>query len=48
MISTLYFLSFHQVDVDWENIRAKIDMELSKEREKAANVSVRSSGASYR
>ncbi|RVE64929.1 hypothetical protein OJAV_G00130660 [Oryzias javanicus] len=43
------FLNYSEgVDVDWENIRAKIDMELSKEREKAANVSVRSSGASYR
>lgn len=33
------------VEVDWEKIQAKIEMELSKEREKAANASVRSSMA---
>ncbi|XP_011480800.1 intraflagellar transport protein 80 homolog [Oryzias latipes] len=43
------FLHYSEgVDVNWENIRAKIEMELSKEREKAANASVRSNGASYR
>ncbi|XP_054649376.1 intraflagellar transport protein 80 homolog [Dunckerocampus dactyliophorus] len=31
------------VEVDWDKIQAKIEMELAKEREKAANVSVRSS-----
>ncbi|KAG7215614.1 hypothetical protein INR49_022140 [Caranx melampygus] len=33
------------VEVDWEKIQAKIEMELSKERERAANASVRSSVA---
>uniref|UniRef100_A0A8C4E433 Intraflagellar transport 80 homolog (Chlamydomonas) n=1 Tax=Dicentrarchus labrax TaxID=13489 RepID=A0A8C4E433_DICLA len=36
------------VEVDWEKIQAKIEMELSKERERAANTSVRSSVASRR
>lgn len=31
------------VEVDWEKIQAKLEMELSKERERAANTSVRSS-----
>lgn len=41
--SVQYLISFHfvflslQVEVDWEKIRAKIEAELSKEREKAAN-----------
>lgn len=43
------FLQYSEgVEVDWEKIQAKIEMELSKEREKAANVSVRSSVASRR
>nr|XP_046245222.1 intraflagellar transport protein 80 homolog isoform X2 [Scatophagus argus] len=33
------------IEVDWEKIQAKIETELSKEREKAANASVRSSVA---
>ncbi|XP_053728928.1 intraflagellar transport protein 80 homolog [Synchiropus splendidus] len=33
------------VEVDWEKIQAKIEMELSQEREKAASASVRSSVA---
>lgn len=37
-----------QVDVDWEKIQAKIEMELSKEREKAASASARSGLASRR
>ncbi|XP_076590790.1 intraflagellar transport protein 80 homolog isoform X2 [Chaetodon auriga] len=36
------------VEVDWEKIQAKIEMELAKEREKAANAAVRSSVASRR
>lgn len=41
------FLQYSEgVEVDWEKIQAKIEMELSKERERAANVSVRSSVAS--
>lgn len=40
------FLQYAEgVEVDWEKIQAKIEMELSKEREKAANASVRSSVA---
>ncbi|XP_039985978.1 intraflagellar transport protein 80 homolog [Xiphias gladius] len=40
------FLQYTEgVEVDWEKIQAKIEMELSKEREKAANASVRSSVA---
>ncbi|CAJ1065331.1 intraflagellar transport protein 80 homolog [Xyrichtys novacula] len=39
------FLQYAEgVEVDWEKIQAKIEMELAKEREKAANASVRSSG----
>ena len=41
----LVFLSLCQVEVDWEKIQAKIEMELSKERERAANASARSSMA---
>ncbi|MEQ2191149.1 Intraflagellar transport protein 80 [Xenoophorus captivus] len=37
---------FSVVEVDWEKIQAKIEMELSKEREKAASTAVRSSVAS--
>uniref|UniRef100_A0A8C7L7T0 Intraflagellar transport 80 homolog (Chlamydomonas) n=1 Tax=Oncorhynchus kisutch TaxID=8019 RepID=A0A8C7L7T0_ONCKI len=36
------------VEVDWEKIQAKVEMELVKEREKAATTSVRSSLASRR
>lgn len=32
-----------QVEVDWQKIQAKIEMEFAKEREQAANSSVRSS-----
>lgn len=32
-----------QVEVDWEKIQAKIEMEFAKERERAATSSVRSS-----
>ncbi|XP_056139215.1 intraflagellar transport protein 80 homolog [Lampris incognitus] len=40
------FLQYAEgVEVDWEKIQAKIEMELSKERENAANASVRSSVA---
>ncbi|XP_041850740.1 intraflagellar transport protein 80 homolog [Melanotaenia boesemani] len=43
------FLQYSEgVEVDWEKIQAKIEMELSKERERAAFVSVRSSVASRR
>ncbi|XP_022625446.1 intraflagellar transport protein 80 homolog [Seriola dumerili] len=43
------FLQYAEgVEVDWEKIQAKIEMELSKEREKAANASVRSSMAPRR
>ncbi|XP_069004319.1 intraflagellar transport protein 80 homolog isoform X2 [Embiotoca jacksoni] len=43
------FLQYSEgVEVDWEKIQAKIEMELSKEREKAASVPVRSSVASRR
>lgn len=43
------FLQYAEgVEVDWEKIQAKIEMELSKEREKAANASMRSSMASRR
>ncbi|KAF0030370.1 hypothetical protein F2P81_017101 [Scophthalmus maximus] len=43
------FLQYAEgVEVDWEKIHAKIEMELSKEREKAANASVRSSVAARR
>lgn len=38
------FLQYSEgVEVNWEKIQAKIEMELSKERERAANASVRSS-----
>ncbi|KAK7882659.1 hypothetical protein WMY93_028833 [Mugilogobius chulae] len=38
------FLQYAEgVEVDWEKIQVKIEMELSKEREKAANASVRGS-----
>ncbi|XP_054901538.1 intraflagellar transport protein 80 homolog [Poeciliopsis prolifica] len=41
------FLQYSEgVEVDWEKIQAKIEMELSKEREKAANTSMRGSVAS--
>ncbi|XP_068173450.1 intraflagellar transport protein 80 homolog [Antennarius striatus] len=36
------------VEVDWEKIQAKIEMEVTKERENAANASVRSSTVSRR
>ncbi|XP_030007718.1 intraflagellar transport protein 80 homolog [Sphaeramia orbicularis] len=43
------FLQYAEgVEVDWEKIQVKIEMELSKERERAANASVRSSVASRR
>uniref|UniRef100_A0A667YLZ0 Intraflagellar transport 80 homolog (Chlamydomonas) n=1 Tax=Myripristis murdjan TaxID=586833 RepID=A0A667YLZ0_9TELE len=43
------FLQYAEgVEVDWEKIQAKIEMELSKERERAANASVRSSIAPRR
>ncbi|KAM4566832.1 intraflagellar transport protein 80 homolog [Odontesthes bonariensis] len=43
------FLQYSEgVEVDWEKIQAKIEMELSKEREKAANTSTRSSVAARR
>uniref|UniRef100_W5L312 Intraflagellar transport 80 homolog (Chlamydomonas) n=1 Tax=Astyanax mexicanus TaxID=7994 RepID=W5L312_ASTMX len=43
------FLQYSEgVEVDWEKIQAKIEMELAKERERAANSSVRSSVASRR
>ncbi|XP_030599501.1 intraflagellar transport protein 80 homolog [Archocentrus centrarchus] len=43
------FLQYSEgVEVDWEKIQEKIEMELSKERERAANVSVRSSVVSRR
>ncbi|XP_028818647.1 intraflagellar transport protein 80 homolog isoform X2 [Denticeps clupeoides] len=43
------FLQYSEgVEVDWEKIQAKIEMELGKERERAANASVRSSVASRR
>ncbi|KAI4815665.1 hypothetical protein KUCAC02_005802, partial [Chaenocephalus aceratus] len=43
------FLQYSEgVEVDWEKVQAKIEMELSNEREKAANSSVRSSVASRR
>uniref|UniRef100_A0A1A7YHY2 Intraflagellar transport 80 homolog n=1 Tax=Iconisemion striatum TaxID=60296 RepID=A0A1A7YHY2_9TELE len=43
------FLQYSEgVEVDWEKIQAKIEMELSKEREKAANNPVRSSAAARR
>uniref|UniRef100_A0A672FX45 Uncharacterized protein n=1 Tax=Salarias fasciatus TaxID=181472 RepID=A0A672FX45_SALFA len=42
------FLQYSEGVIDWEKIQAKIEMELSKEREKAANASVRSSVASRR
>ncbi|XP_072320219.1 intraflagellar transport protein 80 homolog [Eucyclogobius newberryi] len=43
------FLQYAEgVEVDWEKIQVKIDMELSKEREKAANASVRGNVASRR
>ncbi|KAL7842751.1 hypothetical protein SRHO_G00244400 [Serrasalmus rhombeus] len=43
------FLQYSEgVEVDWEKIQAKIEMELAKERERAANPSVRSSMASHR
>uniref|UniRef100_A0A3B4WUP8 Intraflagellar transport 80 homolog (Chlamydomonas) n=1 Tax=Seriola lalandi dorsalis TaxID=1841481 RepID=A0A3B4WUP8_SERLL len=43
------FLQYAEgVEVDWEKIQAKIEMELAKEREKAANASVRSSMAPRR
>lgn len=35
--------AYVQVEVDWEKIQAKIEMEFAMEREKAANSSVRSS-----
>ncbi|XP_048121196.1 intraflagellar transport protein 80 homolog [Alosa alosa] len=41
------FLQYSEgVEVDWEKIQAKIEMELAKERERAATTSVRSSVAS--
>ncbi|KAM4743150.1 intraflagellar transport protein 80 homolog isoform 2-T2 [Anableps anableps] len=41
------FLQYSEgVEVDWEKIQAKIEMELSKEREKAASTTVRGSVAS--
>lgn len=43
--SVLCFLS-HQVEVDWDKIRAKIEVEMSKERERDANA--KSSTASWR
>ncbi|XP_033833163.1 intraflagellar transport protein 80 homolog [Periophthalmus magnuspinnatus] len=43
------FLQYAEgVEVDWEKIQVKIEMELSKERERAANASVRGSIASRR
>ncbi|XP_055022871.1 intraflagellar transport protein 80 homolog isoform X1 [Boleophthalmus pectinirostris] len=43
------FLQYAEgVEVDWEKIQVKIEMELSKERERAANASVRGSMASRR
>ncbi|XP_058274268.1 intraflagellar transport protein 80 homolog [Hemibagrus wyckioides] len=43
------FLQYSEgVEVDWEKIQSKIEMELAKERERAANSSVRSSMASHR
>ncbi|XP_070399693.1 intraflagellar transport protein 80 homolog isoform X2 [Nothobranchius furzeri] len=43
------FLQYSEgVEVDWEKIQAKIEMELCKEREKAANNPVRSSVAARR
>uniref|UniRef100_A0A8C5DF42 Intraflagellar transport 80 homolog (Chlamydomonas) n=1 Tax=Gouania willdenowi TaxID=441366 RepID=A0A8C5DF42_GOUWI len=43
------FLQYSEgVEVNWEKIQAKIEVELSKEREKAANVSVRTSLATRR
>ncbi|MCJ8744856.1 hypothetical protein PDJAM_G00123440 [Pangasius djambal] len=43
------FLQYSEgVEVDWEKIQSKIEMELAKERERAANSSVRSSVASHR
>ncbi|GAA6086295.1 intraflagellar transport protein 80 homolog [Tachysurus ichikawai] len=43
------FLQYSEgVEVDWEKIQSKIEMELAKERERAANSSVRSSLASHR
>ncbi|XP_055013353.1 intraflagellar transport protein 80 homolog [Boleophthalmus pectinirostris] len=43
------FLQYAEgVEVDWEIIQVKIEMELSKERERAANASVRGSMASRR
>lgn len=44
----LAFVSSCQVEVDWDKIQSKIEMELSREREKAANASVRSSVAARR
>ncbi|KAI5093031.1 intraflagellar transport protein 80-like [Silurus meridionalis] len=44
-----HFLQYSEgVEVDWEKIQSKIEMELAKERERAANSSVRSSVASHR
>ncbi|XP_012693880.1 intraflagellar transport protein 80 homolog [Clupea harengus] len=43
------FLQYSEgVEVDWEKIQAKIEMELAKERERAATTSVRSSVAARR
>ncbi|KAK3513485.1 hypothetical protein QTP70_015507, partial [Hemibagrus guttatus] len=43
------FLQYSEgVEVDWQKIQSKIEMELAKERERAANSSVRSSMASHR
>ncbi|XP_064159238.1 intraflagellar transport protein 80 homolog [Anguilla rostrata] len=43
------FLQYSEgVEVDWEKIQAKIQMELAKERERSATTSVRSSVASRR
>lgn len=43
------FLQYAEgVEVDWEKIQGKIEMELSKEREKAANASVRGAVTSRR
>ncbi|CAL8375185.1 unnamed protein product [Gadus morhua 'NCC'] len=47
--SSKRFLQYAEgVEVDWEKIQAKLEMELTKERERAANVSVRSSVAPRR
>lgn len=45
--SVLCFLS-HQVEVDWDKIRAKIEVEMSKERERERDANAKSSTASWR